>query len=220
MFSLHIDTARTWRGGQYQALLTVRGLRRRGQRAALAAQPQGELFRRVSGETDLYPLAPRGDLDPVAAWELSRLVRRLAPDVIHAHDAHAVAVAALARSLGRTGSASLPDRLAPGRLPRPGQCVLPLEVPTGGPLHLRIGRDPRHAVRGRRAAGAGLRGARRDRDRTHRASARPRSPPRVRPPAGLPDRRQRPPPSCRTRDSATSSTPRRTSSAKSPTRGC
>ena len=104
MFSLHIDTARTWRGGQYQALLTVRGLRRRGQRAALAAQPQGELFRRVSGETDLYPLAPRGDLDPVAVWELSRLVRRLAPDVIHAHDAHAVAVAALARSLVGPGA--------------------------------------------------------------------------------------------------------------------
>ena len=103
MFSLHIDTARTWRGGQYQALLTVRGLRRRGQRAALAAQPQGELFRRVSGETDLYPLAPRGDLDPVAAWKLSRLVRRLTPDVIHAHDAHAVAVAALARSLAGPG---------------------------------------------------------------------------------------------------------------------
>ena len=99
MFSLHIDTARTWRGGQHQALLTVRGLRRRGQRAALAAQPGGELFRRVSGETDLYALAPRGDLDPVAAWRLSRLVRRLAPDVIHAHDAHAVAVASLARSL-------------------------------------------------------------------------------------------------------------------------
>jgi hypothetical protein len=27
MFSLHIDTARTWRGGQNQVLLTVNGLR-------------------------------------------------------------------------------------------------------------------------------------------------------------------------------------------------
>ena len=99
MFSLHVDTARTWRGGQYQALLTVHGLRRRGRRAALAAQPRGELFRRASGDdADLYPLAPRGDLDPFAAWRLSRLIRQLAPDVIHAHDAHAVAVAALARS--------------------------------------------------------------------------------------------------------------------------
>ena len=99
MFSLHIDTARTWRGGQHQVLLTVRGLRQRGERAALAAQPRGELFRRASDGGDLYPLAPRGDLDLHAAWKLSGLARDLVPDVIHAHDAHAVAIAALGRAL-------------------------------------------------------------------------------------------------------------------------
>ena len=30
MFSLHVDTARTWRGGQNQVLLTVMGLRAAG----------------------------------------------------------------------------------------------------------------------------------------------------------------------------------------------
>ena len=114
MFSLHVDTARTWRGGQYQALLTVHGLRRRGQRAALAAQPRGELFRRAADGADLFPLAPRGDLDPVAAWKLSRLLRRLAPDVIHAHDAHAVAIASLARSL--TGPRATPPLIASRRV--------------------------------------------------------------------------------------------------------
>ena len=104
MFSLHLDTARTWRGGQHQVLLTVLGLRRRGQRAALAARPRGELYRRAPEGADLYPLAPRGDLDLHAAWKLSRLVRELAPDVIHAHDAHAVAVAALARRLAGPGA--------------------------------------------------------------------------------------------------------------------
>ncbi len=43
MFSLHIDTARTWRGGQNQVLLTVNGLRALGHRAALVAHPDGEL---------------------------------------------------------------------------------------------------------------------------------------------------------------------------------
>jgi glycosyltransferase involved in cell wall biosynthesis len=114
MFSLHIDTARTWRGGQYQALLTVRGLRRRGRRAALAAQPRGELFRRTADDTDVYPLAPRADLDPAAAWRLSRLVRHLAPDVIHAHDAHAVAVASLARRL--VGPRTAPPLIASRRV--------------------------------------------------------------------------------------------------------
>ena len=41
MFSLHIDTARTWRGGQNQVLLTVLGLRARGHRgSALRASPR------------------------------------------------------------------------------------------------------------------------------------------------------------------------------------
>ena len=48
MFSLHIDTARTWRGGQNQVLLTVNGLREIGHRAALVAHPDGELRRRAS----------------------------------------------------------------------------------------------------------------------------------------------------------------------------
>ena len=48
MFSLHVDTARTWRGGQNQVLLTVNGLRAIGHRAALVAHPDGELRRRAA----------------------------------------------------------------------------------------------------------------------------------------------------------------------------
>jgi glycosyltransferase involved in cell wall biosynthesis len=104
MFSLHIDTARTWRGGQNQVLLTVNGLRAIGQRATLVAHPDGELRRRVAEGLDLIPLAPRAEMDLSAAWKLSRLLKRFAPDVIHAHDPHAVAMASLALSFG--GSAA------------------------------------------------------------------------------------------------------------------
>jgi L-malate glycosyltransferase len=100
MFSLHIDTAQTWRGGQNQALLTVNGLRAEGQRAALVAHPNGELRRRADEGLDLIPLAPRAEMDLSAAWRLSRVIRKLAPDVIHAHDPHGIAMAALALSLG------------------------------------------------------------------------------------------------------------------------
>ena len=55
MFSLHIDTARTWRGGQNQVLLTVNGLRAIGQRAALVAHPDGELRRRAAEGLELDP---------------------------------------------------------------------------------------------------------------------------------------------------------------------
>src|SRR5438445_8640231 len=100
MFSLHVDTARTWRGGQNQVLLTVNGLRSLGLRAALVAHPDGELRRRAAEGLELVPLAPRAEMDLSAAWKFSRLIKRLAPDIIHAHDPHGVAMSALALSIG------------------------------------------------------------------------------------------------------------------------
>src|SRR5262245_35750299 len=108
MFSLHIDTARTWRGGQNQVLLTVNGLRAIGQRAALVAHPDGELRRRAAEGLELIPLAPRTEMDLSAAWRLSRIIKRLSPDIVHAHDAHGVAVASLALSLGAASTRSTP----------------------------------------------------------------------------------------------------------------
>jgi len=96
VFALHLDTADTWRGGQNQALLTVQGLARRGHRVLLAAHASGELLRRAAGIVDTLPLTVRGELDLAAGWQLARLLRDHRPDVIHAHDPHGVAVAALA----------------------------------------------------------------------------------------------------------------------------
>jgi L-malate glycosyltransferase len=98
-FSLHIDSARTWRGGQNQVLVTVMGLRALGHRAVLVAHPTGELRRRAAEGLDLIPLAPRTELDLSAAWRLSRVIKQLKPDVVHAHDPHGVAMAALALSM-------------------------------------------------------------------------------------------------------------------------
>jgi len=106
MFTLHIDTARTWRGGQNQVLLTVVGLRARGHRTVLVAHPEGELARRASEGHDLIRLAPAHEVDFAAAFRLARVVRDLAPDLIHAHDPHAVAMASMALS-------TIPDRRRP-----------------------------------------------------------------------------------------------------------
>jgi L-malate glycosyltransferase len=100
MFSLHIDTARTWRGGQNQVLVTVLGMRALGHRTMLVAHPGGELRQRAQEGLDLVPLAPKTEMDLGAAWRLSRLIKRLAPDIVHAHDPHAVAMAGLALSMG------------------------------------------------------------------------------------------------------------------------
>src|SRR6266852_4840704 len=116
MFSLHVDTARSWRGGQNQVLLTVNGLRAMGHRAALVAHPDGELRRRAAEGLDLIPIAPRTEMDLSAAWRFSRVVKELAPDVIHAHDPHGVAMASLALSLGAASAKSLPALVASRRV--------------------------------------------------------------------------------------------------------
>src|SRR5213593_2105135 len=110
MFSLHVDTARTWRGGQNQVLLTVNGLRAIGHRAALVAHPDGELRRRAAEGLELIPIAPRMEMDLTAAWRFSRVVNRLVPDVVHAHDPHGIAMASLALSMG---AGSTKDRRTP-----------------------------------------------------------------------------------------------------------
>jgi glycosyltransferase involved in cell wall biosynthesis len=101
MFSLHVDTARSWRGGQNQVLVTVLGLRAAGHRSMLVAHPDGELRRRAAEGLELLPLAPRAEMDLSAAWRLSRAIKSLRPDIVHAHDPHGVAMAALALSMSR-----------------------------------------------------------------------------------------------------------------------
>ena len=66
----------------------------------LVAHPEGELYRRASEGPDLVPLAPMNEVDLASAWKLSRIIRRFAPAVVHAHDSHAVSMAGLALSFG------------------------------------------------------------------------------------------------------------------------
>lgn len=94
--TIHIDTARTWRGGQNQALLTVKGLRALGHPTMLVAHPEGELRKRAPQDPDLVPLAPRFEVDFHAAWKLARIIRAFDPAILHAHDPHGVALAVLA----------------------------------------------------------------------------------------------------------------------------
>jgi glycosyltransferase involved in cell wall biosynthesis len=117
MLSLHIDTAKTWRGGQNQALLTVLGLRGLGHRTVLVAHPQGELRRRAAEGLDLIGLAPRSELDLAAAWRLARVLKQVQPEVVHAHDPHGVAVAAAA--IGYGGLAIKPTLVASRRVDFP-----------------------------------------------------------------------------------------------------
>jgi glycosyltransferase involved in cell wall biosynthesis len=97
--SVHIDTARTWRGGQNQVLLTVTGLEAIGQPAVLVAHEGGELRRRASEGLRFVGFSPRSEFDLRAAWQLVRVFDDVKPDVIHAHDPMAVSLSAMAMQM-------------------------------------------------------------------------------------------------------------------------
>ncbi len=99
MLSVHVDTSRAWHGAQNQTLLTVLGLGGHGHRAWLAAHPDGELQQHAAQGLELLPLAPRSEMDFASGWRLSRALRQIRPDVLHAHDPHAVAMASMAISM-------------------------------------------------------------------------------------------------------------------------
>ena len=98
---LHIDTERGWRGGQRQTLWLAQELARRGHLSLIAAR-HGELLATRAHDCgiEVIDCSPAMEVDPRTAWRIRRVVDARAIDVVHAHAAHAVGVAALAL-LGR-----------------------------------------------------------------------------------------------------------------------
>jgi len=94
---LHVDTERGWRGGERQALWLARELDRRGHTSVVAARHGGPLsVRAAEARLIVVDCSPFSEIDPRAAWHLRRAIREHRVDVVHAHTAHAVAVAGIA----------------------------------------------------------------------------------------------------------------------------
>jgi glycosyltransferase involved in cell wall biosynthesis len=115
--SIHIDTARTWRGGQNQVMLTVTGLGELGHPAVLVANQRGELAQRAAERSKeglrFVPFWPKSEFDVHAAWQLGRVFATVQPDVIHAHDPHSVALMQLAMKM--PGALAKPPLLVASR---------------------------------------------------------------------------------------------------------
>jgi glycosyltransferase involved in cell wall biosynthesis len=62
----------------------------------LVAHARGELRNRASEGMRFVPFAPRSEFDVRAAWQLAGICADVKPDVVHAHDPHGVALAAMA----------------------------------------------------------------------------------------------------------------------------
>jgi glycosyltransferase involved in cell wall biosynthesis len=97
---LHVDTARGWRGGQNQVLLTALGQAARGHEVAVACRGDGALAGRLRVTSVRAAALPfRGDLWLPGILALARELRALKPDVVQLHDPHAVGSGRLAALL-------------------------------------------------------------------------------------------------------------------------
>ena len=103
---LHIDTEKTWRGGEQQALYLAKGLQERGVEQLCVGRP-GMPYVERCGAAGLVVEAVqmRGEGDLPGMRRLARLFRRWRPDVIHMHTSHAHTLGVVARrwsGVGRT----------------------------------------------------------------------------------------------------------------------
>lgn len=96
--TLHINTARGWRGGEQQSFHLMQGLIERGHAADAVCQPEEEFAKRAKDAgIPTIEIRMRGEWDLWAARRVGRAMERGAYDICHAHTAHAHMVAVAGR---------------------------------------------------------------------------------------------------------------------------
>ncbi|MGH7742252.1 MAG: glycosyltransferase [Candidatus Eiseniibacteriota bacterium] len=95
----HLDTGRSWRGGQAQVLQLMQGLRERGVENRLLAPPGPLADRAREAGIETLEWRSHGDFDVAAT--LAAMRRLGGVDVAHAHSAHAHAIGVPAARLAR-----------------------------------------------------------------------------------------------------------------------
>jgi glycosyltransferase involved in cell wall biosynthesis len=99
---LHLNTERTWRGGEQQTLYLLEALKKRNIFCHLVSQPGSLLAQRaLAAGHEVFPVAMHGEIDPLACRRIRRLIKRFHYDIIHCHTSHA-------HSLGFFASMGLP----------------------------------------------------------------------------------------------------------------
>ena len=94
---LHINTERTWRGGEQQTLYLIRLLMERQIECHLVCQPGSPMAVKASDAgVVVFPIAMHGEADLMAGMRLNRLIRTHNYDIVHSHTSHAHTLAFMA----------------------------------------------------------------------------------------------------------------------------
>jgi glycosyltransferase involved in cell wall biosynthesis len=86
-------------------LLTAEGMAAEGHEVILVARQGGALATRArEAGVEVRPLRFQGDFSPAAVAGLVSLLRKRRPDIVHAHDPHALSAAFMAAGMARSGT--------------------------------------------------------------------------------------------------------------------
>jgi len=97
---LHVDTERTWRGGEQQMLYLASGLQERGVETAVICQPDSPCAAKVrAAGVACFEQKMRGESDLLAARDIARISRAGRFSIIHAHTSHAHTLAVVGAKL-------------------------------------------------------------------------------------------------------------------------
>ena len=94
---LHLNTERTWRGGEQQTLNLLLGLSERQIACHLVCQVDSPMEERSTrAGVDVFPMILRGEIDLAASFRIRKLIKKFNYDIIHSHTSHAHSLAFLA----------------------------------------------------------------------------------------------------------------------------
>lgn len=110
---MHVDSGRSWRGGQRQVLLLAMGLHDRGYRTLVVAPAGSPLIHRAErAGLPTYRLTLRGEWDIRRARELRAVAREWKADIVHAHDARSHSISLIAQLFKRKARLVVTRRVA------------------------------------------------------------------------------------------------------------
>lgn len=94
---MHIDSGKSWRGGQRQVYLLAKGMRDRGHEPLVIAPTASPLLEKSrSAGLAATAVSTRAEWDVLAAKRIRSRLRAWRPDIVHAHDARSHTIAMLA----------------------------------------------------------------------------------------------------------------------------
>ncbi|MBL8020210.1 MAG: glycosyltransferase [Leptospirales bacterium] len=99
---LHLNAARSWRGGEQQTLYLAQGLVRFGVKQAIVGRPGSALEERAKqAGIEFIPMRIGSELDLISAGRVRDLARSRGFRILHAHTAHMHSIGLLARMRAR-----------------------------------------------------------------------------------------------------------------------